>query len=437
MSQEAVLLALQKLGLKPDPTEGELLAARESGKLLPCGDAGRANEIFHQIRPAVWQRPTLLRFERKPRPNDVVAELRRLAKACRSSARALRSLSKSGSVLIFHDLDLGDRFARAERFDDPPESLSRLRMIQAGGTEQELAGCIASLAIEASSRRGVTQGEYRRRLGEDIATGDARLTTFAKTQESLSAAWRNLSDPAMERLFSAKPLWALSRPAEKFESNLAFWRALGPPAASPDAELIRLGLLERARIVADHADARSRAFQAAWPQDNGGVSPLVGSANSRLSEAVLKALLKNLPESYDLITSYPGGAYDDLLQAVAEMASGEKPKRKAFAEVLEGIPARLAELLNRPGPKARREQIAERKREEDERRKAAREKADIDRDLKLLRETPDEFERRRWLNAASSRNQGRAVLLRMALKNIAEQPQAKTWAPPLRPIRRG
>jgi hypothetical protein len=119
MSRKAVLLALQKLGLKPDPTEGELLAARESGKPAPRGDAERELALFLQILSAVCERRILIRFERKPRPKDVAAELRTLAKACWSSARALRSLSKSASALIFHDLDLGDRFARAERFDDP------------------------------------------------------------------------------------------------------------------------------------------------------------------------------------------------------------------------------------------------------------------------------------------------------------------------------
>jgi hypothetical protein len=59
-------------------------------------------------------------------------------------------------------------------------------MLQLAGVEQELASVIGSLALEAT-----------------YASGDARRTTLAVAQERLSAAWRNLSDPAMERLFDA------------------------------------------------------------------------------------------------------------------------------------------------------------------------------------------------------------------------------------------
>ena len=423
-----MLLALHKLGLKPDPTEGELLDARGSGKPPPCGDAARGNVLFRQISSVVWERRILIRFERKPRPKDVAAELRRLAKACRSSARALRSLSKSDNVLIFHDLNLGDRFARAERFDDPPESLSRRRMIQAAGVEQELASVIASLAREAAWKASVTQDESLRWLEADASIGDAPLMTFAKTQERLGHAWCYLSLPAMEHLFDAKPLWAIFRLTEKLESKPIFWKALGPPPAGADVELIRRWLLEKTLAVAAHADAKRRAFQAAWPlkEDKGGVSPLVGSANSRLSAALLRALGDTLPESYDRISSYPGGAYDSLLQAVAEMASGEKPKNRAFANVLEKLPTS-------PARKARREQIVEQKREEGERRKTEREKADIARELKQLREAPDEFERRRQLSAAFNRDPSRAERLLTAFNDGAEQPPPKTWVQPLRP----
>ena len=219
--------------------------------------------------------------------------------ACRTSARALRGLGKCNIALLFSALDLGDRFARAEQFDDPPGGLIRLRMLQLAGVEQELAGVIASLAREAT-----------------YASGDARLTTLADAQERLCAAWCNLSDPAMERLFDCPPLWAISRPAEKFKSNPAFWRALGPPAAaSADFELVRRHLLEKALVVAEHADARRRAFVAVWPSDNGGVSPLVGSANLRLSEALMNTIRDTLgPESYARISSHPAGAYDRLLR---------------------------------------------------------------------------------------------------------------------------
>jgi hypothetical protein len=85
-------------------------------------------------------------------------------------------------------------------------------MLQLVGVEQELAGVLASLALEAA-----------------YAGGDPRLLTPAEAQERLCAAWLNLSDPAMERLFDANPLWALSQPEEKLEVNPAFWRVLGPP----------------------------------------------------------------------------------------------------------------------------------------------------------------------------------------------------------------
>ena len=354
MSVESALRALQALGLKPDPTARERLSAIANGEPPPRGDAEREQSLFRQIYSAAWNRRILTRFERKPRPKDVAAQLRALAKACRSCARALRGLGKCNIALLFSALDLGDRFARAERFDDPPGGLSRLRMLQLAGVEQELAGVLASLAREAA-----------------YAGGDARLTTLANAQERLCAAWCNLSDPAMERLFDCSPLWAISRPAEKFKSNPAFWRALGPPAAaSADFELVRRHLLEKALVVAEHADARRRAFVAAWP-DKGGVSPLVGSANSRLSEALMNTIRDTLgPESFERISSHPGGAYDRLLHAVAEMASGEKPAKRAFSDVLADVPGICDAALDRPCAKARHERAALARQTENERKAA-------------------------------------------------------------------
>ena len=202
-----------------------------------------------------------------------------------SAIRALRGVGKGSIALLFSGLDLDDRFARAERFDDHPGCLTRLRMLQLAGVEQELASVIGSLALEAA-----------------YAGGDARLRTLAVAQERLSAAWSKLSDPAMERLFDATPLWALSRPEEKFELNPAFWRVLGPPTTpAANVDLIRRHLLEKALVVAEHADPRRRAFVAAW-LDKGGVSPLVGSANSRLSEALMNTIRYTLgPESFERI----------------------------------------------------------------------------------------------------------------------------------------
>jgi hypothetical protein len=272
--------------------------------------------------------------------------------ACRSSARALRGVGKGNIALLFSGLDLDDRFARAERFDDHPGCLTRLRMLQLAGVEQELASVIGSLALEAT-----------------YASGDARLTTLAVAQERLSATWRNLSDPAMERLFDATPLWALSQPEEKLEVNPAFWRVLGPPTTpAANVDLIRRHLLEKALVVAEHADARRRAFVAAWP-DKGGVSPLVGSANSRLSEALMNTIRYTLgPESFERISSHPGGAYDRLLKAVAEMASGEKPAKRPFSDVLADVPGVCDAPLDRPCAKARHKRAALTRQTENERK---------------------------------------------------------------------
>ena len=261
------------------------LSAIAIGKAPPRGDAAREQSLRRQIFLAAWNRRILIQFERKPRPKDVAAQLRKLAMACRSSARALRGVGKGNIALLFSGLDLDDRFARAERFDDPPGGLSRLRMLQLAGVEQELAGVLASLALEAA-----------------YAGGDPRLTTLAEAQERLCHAWSNLSDPTLERLFDATPLWALSRPEEKFELNPPFWRVLGPPTTlAANVDLVRRHLLEKARVVAEHADARRHAFVAAWPE-KGGVSPLVGSANSRLSEALMNTIRYTLgPESFERI----------------------------------------------------------------------------------------------------------------------------------------
>jgi hypothetical protein len=337
MSAESAILALEELGLNPDPPEIERLSAIAIGKTPPCGDAAREQSLRRQIFLAARKRRILIQFERKPRPRDVAAQLRKLAMACRTSARALRGLGKHNVASLFSGFDLGDRFAQAERFDDPPGGLSRLRMLQLAGVEQELAGVLASLALEAA-----------------YAVVDERhttLVTLANAQERLCAAWRNLSDPALERLFDATPLWALSQPEEEFEVNPAFWRLLGPPTPAADVDLIRRHLLKKALVVAEHADARRRAFVAAWP-DKGGVSPLVGSANARLSKALMKAIHDVLgPESYARISSYPGAAYDRLLLAVAEMATGEKPAERAFSDVLRAVPKRT-------GSKDRRERAA-------------------------------------------------------------------------------
>ncbi len=296
----------------------------------------------------------LIRFGRKPRPKDVAGQLRALAMACRTSARALRGVGKGNIALLFSGLDLGDRFARAERFDDPPGGLSRLRMLQLAGVEQELAGVIASFALEAA-----------------YAGGDPRLTTLAAAQERLCGAWGDLSDPAMERLFDATPLWALSRPEEKFELNPAFWRVLGPPTTpAANVDLIRRHLLEKARVVAEHADARRHAFVAAWPE-KGGVSPLVGSANSRLSEALMNAIRDTLgPESFERISSHPGGAYDRLLHAVPEMASGKKSAKRAFSDVLGDVPGICDAALDRPCAKERHNRAALARQTENERKAA-------------------------------------------------------------------
>ena len=274
--------------------------------------------------------------------------------ACRTSARALCKVGKGNIALLFSGLDLGDRFARAERFDDPPSGLSRLRMLHLAGVEQEFAGVIASLAREATH-----------------TAGDPRLTTLAEAQERLCTAWRDLSDPAMERLFDATPLWALSRPEEKFEVNPAFWRVLGPPATpAANVDLIRRHLLEKALVVAEHADARRRAFVAAWP-DKGGFSPLVGSANARLSELLMNAIRDTLgPESFERISSHPGGAYDRLLHAVAEMASGEKPAKRAFSDVLAHVPGICDATLDRPCAKAPHKRAVPTRQTENERKAA-------------------------------------------------------------------
>jgi hypothetical protein len=339
---ESAIRALQALGLKPDPSENEKLSAIAAGEPVPLGDAEREYALSRQIVSAAWNRRVLIRFGRKPRPKDVAGQLRTLAMACRTSARALRGAGKGNIALLFSGLDLGDRFARAERFDDPPGGLSRLRMLQLAGVEQELASVIGSLALEAA-----------------YAGGDARLTTLAVAQERLSAAWSKLSDPAMERLFDATPLWALSRPEEKFELNPAFWRVLGPPTTpAANVDLIRRHLLGKASVVAEHADARRHVFVAAWP-DKGGVSPLVGSANSRLSEALMNAIRDTLgPESFERISSHPGGAYDLLLHAVAEMASGEKPAKRGFGDVLEALPDIRDVVLDLPCSKERLKRAA-------------------------------------------------------------------------------
>ena len=119
---EFAIRALQALGLKPDPSENEELSAIAAGEPVPPGDAEREYALSRQIFSAAWNRRVLIRFGRKPRPKDVAGQLRTLAKACRSSARALSGLGKSNIALLFSGLDLGDRFARAERFDDPPRS---------------------------------------------------------------------------------------------------------------------------------------------------------------------------------------------------------------------------------------------------------------------------------------------------------------------------
>jgi hypothetical protein len=328
---ESAIRALQALGLKPDPSENEKLSAIAAGEPVPPGDAEREYALSRQIFSAAWNRQILTRFERQPRPKDVAAQLRALAKASRSGARTLRGLGKRSIALMFSGNDLDDRFARLERFDGHPGRLSRLQMLQVAGVEQELASVLASLAREAAMH-----------VGGDVGLV-ARLAAFADAQERLCAAWRwpALSDPAMERLFDATPLWALSRQAEKIESNPAFWRALGPVAAAPtDFEAIRHQLLEKARIVADHADVRERAFVAAWPIDKGGFSPLVGS------------------ESFERISSHPGAAYDRLLHAVAEMASGEKPAKKAFSDVLAKVPGICDAVLDRPCAEERHKSVA-------------------------------------------------------------------------------
>ena len=354
MSAEFAIRALQALGLKPDPSENEKLSAIAAGEPIPPGDAQREYALSRQIFSAAWNEQILIRFGRKPRPKAVAAQLRALSKACRSCARVLRGLGKRNIALLFAGIDLGDRFAREERSDDPRGRLSRSRMLYLAGVEQELASVIGSLALEAA-----------------YAGGDARLRTLAVAQERLSAAWSKLSDPAMERLFNATPLWALSQPEEKLEANPEFWRVLGPPITpSANVNLIRRHLLEKALVVAEHADARRRAFMAAWP-DKGGASPLVGSTNSRLSRTLMNAIRGTLgPESFERISSHPGGAYDRLLHAVAEMASGKKSAKRAFSDVLGDVPGICDAALDRPCAKARHKRAALARQTENERKTA-------------------------------------------------------------------
>jgi hypothetical protein len=151
--------------------------------------------------------------------------------------------------------------------------------------------------------------------------------------------------------------------------NPAFWRVLGPPTTpAVNVDLIRRHLREKALVVAEHADARRRAFVAAW-LDKGGVSPLVGSVNSRLSEALMNTIRYTLgPESFERISSHPGGAYDRLLKAVAEMASGEKPAKRPLSEVLADVPGVCDAALDRPCAKARHKRAALTRQTENERK---------------------------------------------------------------------
>ena len=195
---------------------------------------------------------------------------------------------------------------------------------------------------------------HRLRLRLAYAGGDPRLTTLAEAQERLC---RRLGRPERSghgALFDATPLWALSRPEEKFPFEPGIWRVLGPPTTpGGNVDLIRRHLLEKARVVAEHAVARRHAFVAAWPE-KGGVSPLVGSANSRLSEALMNAIRDTLgPESFEGISSHPGRAYDRLLHAVAEMASGKKSAKRAFSDVLGDVPGICDAALDRPCAKER------------------------------------------------------------------------------------
>ena len=226
-------------------------------------------------------------------------------------------------------------------------------MLQLAGVEQELASVIGSLALEAA-----------------YAGGDARLMTLAVAQERLSAAWSKLSDPAMERLFDATQLWALSRAGGKTRSEpgiLAGARSAHHSVGKCESDSAHL--LEKALVVAEHADARRRGFMAAWP-DKGGASPLVGSANSRLSRTLMNAIRGTLgPESFERISSHPGGAYDRLLHAVAEMASGKKSAKRAFSDVLGMFPV-FATRLEPPGAKARHKRAALARQTENERKTA-------------------------------------------------------------------
>ena len=107
---------------------------------------------------------------------------------------------------------------------------------------------------------------------------------------------------------------------------------------------------------------------AAW-LDKGGVSPLVGSANSRLSEALMNTIRYTLgPESFERISSHPGGAYDRLLKAVAEMASGQKPAKRPFSDVLADVPGVCDAALDRPCAKARHKRAALTRQTENERK---------------------------------------------------------------------
>ena len=63
MSAESAFLALQEIGLNPDPPEIERLSAIAIGKAPPRGDAAREQSLRRQIFLAAWNRRILIQFE--------------------------------------------------------------------------------------------------------------------------------------------------------------------------------------------------------------------------------------------------------------------------------------------------------------------------------------------------------------------------------------
>jgi hypothetical protein len=68
MSAESAFLALQEIGLNPDPPEIERLSAIAIGKAPPRGDAAREQSLRRQIFLAAWNRRILIQFRAQAAP---------------------------------------------------------------------------------------------------------------------------------------------------------------------------------------------------------------------------------------------------------------------------------------------------------------------------------------------------------------------------------